>query len=98
MSGDRRNRSPATIDGATGKPEKAPPQRTPPIKLDNLRNIRDELGRVYREARAGKIGSQDATRFAFVLGQLRDLVISMDIEQRLLALEEGSKNGRCINS
>ena len=61
--------------------------RTPPIKLDSLRHLRDELGRVYREARAGKIATQDATRLAFMLGQLRELVMAMEIEGRIAALE-----------
>lgn len=83
-----RNRHPATIDGEAGNVI-PPPRlvRTPPIKLDSLRNLRDELGRVYREARCGRIPTQDATRLAFILGQLRELVVVMDIETRLAALE-----------
>lgn len=81
------NRQPATIDSDTGKVILTP-ARTPPIKLDTLRNLRDEMGRVYREARAGKIQTQDATRFVFVLDKLRDVLIAMDIEKRIEVLEE----------
>lgn len=81
------NRQPATVDGDTGKVILAP-TRTPPIKLDTLRNLRDEMGRVYRETRAGKIQTQDATRLVFVLDKLRDVLMAMDIEKRIEALEE----------
>lgn len=83
-----RNRQAVTIDGETGKPETAPRQRTPPLKLDTLRSIRDELGRVYREARTAKLATQDATRLAYLLGQLRETVVLIDLESRLAALEE----------
>jgi hypothetical protein len=66
------------------------PARTPPIKLDSLRHLRDEMGRVYREARAGKIDTQDATRLVFVLGELRKLHEVIELEQRIGALEEKS--------
>jgi hypothetical protein len=46
------------------------------------------MGRVYREARAGKIQTQDATRLVFVLDKLRDVLMAMDIEKRIEALEE----------
>ncbi|MBK9326069.1 MAG: hypothetical protein IPN00_06990 [Hydrogenophilales bacterium] len=63
------------------------PTRTPPIKLDSLRHLRDEMGRVYREAWAGKIDTQDATRLVFVLGELRKLYEVIELEQRIDALE-----------
>jgi len=81
------NRQPATVDGDTGKVILTP-ARTPPIKLDTFRNLRDEMGRVYREARAGKIQTQDATRLVFVLDKLRDVLMAMDIEKRIEALED----------
>jgi hypothetical protein len=81
------NRQLATVDGDTGKVILTP-TRTPPIKLDTFRNLRDEMGRVYREARAGKIQTQDATRLVFVLDKLRDVLMAMDIEKRIEALEE----------
>jgi hypothetical protein len=80
------NRLPAIVDGDTGKRVLAP-VRTPPVKLDTLRHLRDEMGRVYRDARVGKIEPQDATRLAFVLDRLRDLLIAMDLERRIAELE-----------
>lgn len=84
------NRPPATIDGESGKAVMTVP-RTPPLKLDNLRSIRDELGRVYRQARSGKLNTQDGTRLVYMLDKLRDLVIAIELEERLTALEEGNK-------
>lgn len=81
------NRHPVTMAGETGKAVSTPAKRIPPIKLDTLRNIRDEMGRVYREARAGSIDTRDLTRFCFALTQLRDVVIALDIEIRIEALE-----------
>lgn len=89
-----RNRTRATVDGDGQSVILAPrllPVRTPPIKLDTLRHLRDELGRVYREARIGKIPTQDATRLAFVLGQLREMVLAMELERRVEILE-GNRN------
>lgn len=81
------NTAPVTVDGKTGKPILTRIKKTPPIKLDTLRNIRDEMGRIYREARAGKMATQDLTRFCFALDKLRDVVIAMEIEGRLELLE-----------
>lgn len=84
------NRPPVTLDGKTGKPDDAPRLvRTPPIKLDSLRAIRDEAGRVYREMRTGKMATQDGTRLVFVLGQMRELCLEIEIEERIRKLEEG---------
>ena len=83
------NTKPVTIDGKTGKPVTPHPVRTAPIKLNNLRSIRDELARLYRLARAGKIETQDATRLAYLLSELRQMTIAIEIEDRLVKLEEG---------
>lgn len=63
------------------------PCRVAPIKLDTLRHIRDEMGRVYREARAGRIDTQDLTRFVYALDKLRAVVADLDLERRVAALE-----------
>lgn len=83
-----RNRQLANPEGKREKGVSATPsRRTPPIKLATLQNVRDELGRLYREARTGKVATQDATRLAFIIGQLRELIRDMDIERRIAALE-----------
>jgi hypothetical protein len=83
------NRQPLTVDGKTGNVVLAP-TRTPPIKLDSLRHLRDEMGRVYREARAGKIDPQHASRLVFMLGELRKLHEAIELEERIEALEGNS--------
>lgn len=83
------NRQPLTLDSKTGNVVLTP-TRTPPIKLDSLRHLRDEMGRVYREARAGKLNPQDATRLVFVLGELRKLYEAIELEERIAALEGNS--------
>lgn len=80
-----KNRHPLTIDGETGKPETLPRVRR--VKLDSLRTIRDEMARVYREARGGVIETQDATRFVFMLDKLREMTMTLEIEDRLTRLE-----------
>jgi hypothetical protein len=87
-----RNKDELTLDAATGKPVPTP-GRVAPIKLDTLRHIRDEMGRVYREARAGRIDTQDLTRFVYALDRLGSLVVAMDVEQRLIELEKRHEPG-----
>lgn len=83
------NRQPLTVDSKTGNVVLTP-TRTPPIKLDSLRHLRDEMGRVYREARAGKIDTQGATRLIYMLGELRKLYEAIELEDRIEALEGNS--------
>ena len=78
------NRLPSTVSGATKKDDLTPPLgRLAPIKLDTFRHIRDELGRLYREARQGRIATADATRLAYLLGEIHKAVADEDLERRL---------------
>lgn len=82
------NRLPSTVSVAIEKDDLAPRLgRLAPIKLDTFRHIRDELGRLYREARQGRIATSDATRLAYLLSEIRKVVADEDIERRLSALE-----------
>ena len=82
-----------TTDEAEGNRALPPllPVRTRPIPLATLRDLRSELGAIYRMARSGKVATQDLTRFAYALGCLRDMLIAEEIELRLTRLE--AKNG-----
>jgi hypothetical protein len=60
------DKQPETVDGRTGKPEGTPPQ----IKLKTLDNVRQEMARVYRDARQGRIDTQEGSRLIYMLGQL----------------------------
>lgn len=84
------NRKPVTLSNegeivASIGGEKLP--RIVPIKLSTLGEIRSELGRLYREARMGRIDTADASRLTYILGQLREMHLAMEIESRLLELE-----------
>jgi hypothetical protein len=59
----------------------------PQIRLNDLEAVRREMARVYREARGGMINSQDASRFVYILGELRKLFEATDLERRIKTLE-----------
>lgn len=59
-------------------------------RLHDMRSLRRELGHLYREARAGKVDIQDASRLANILGILARIIQSSDIETRLEALERAA--------
>ena len=61
--------------------------KVPQIPLATLLHVRNELARIYREARCGLLDPSDLTKFAFALGELRKLVVDMDLEARIAALE-----------
>jgi len=68
-------------------------------KLDTIPRVREELGRVYRDARrkAGRdLSPSDASRLAFVLQKIGETLIAQDIVDgittRLDAIER--KGGR----
>lgn len=58
------------------------------IDLSNLRDVRLELAHVYREMNAGRLESQDATRAAYVLRQIHDVIVTSELEKRLEELEQ----------
>lgn len=63
------------------------------LKLVGIEDVRRELARLYRAAKAGEVDTQDASRLANILAILSRLIEGSDIEQRLAALEE-SGGGR----
>lgn len=63
-------------------------QRTP---LKSAENVRAELARLYRQARAGEIEVADASRLGNLLQILGRMIETSDLEQRLEKLE--AKNG-----
>ena len=67
------------------------------VKLDTLRNVRSEMGRLYRLWVGGKIEPTAMNKGIYALGEIRGSIegeMLADIEKRLatLALKEG-KNG-----
>lgn len=79
-----------TIDGATGKVEPTPGafgKDGRRIDLSNLRDVRIELARLYRQMDAEQITSADGSRRAFVLKTIHDVIVSAEIEKRVDELE-----------
>lgn len=60
---------------------------TPKIKLATIEDCRREMASVYRDARSGRIDSQDGSRFIYMLSQIGKLIELSDIETRIEALE-----------
>lgn len=73
-----------TFDAATGKPDPTPRR----IDLSTLRDVRLELAAVYRKMDSGEIESQDGTRRAYVLKTIHDVIVSAELERRIIELEE----------
>lgn len=86
------DRQAVTIDGATGEHLPTPPtkKRHRHIKLETVRDVRNELARTYRAARVGEIPPEAASRFTFMLGTLGKLIVDSEFEQRLTALERST--------
>ena len=66
----------------------------PTPKLPKLRTIRDcrkELALVYYDARRGAIAAQDATRLAYLLIGLANMIRDHELEARIQKLEETAK-------
>jgi len=68
-----------------GSGELLPP--TPRIDLHDACAIRRELASVYRDARAGKIETQEATRLAYILDLLRRAYETSQLQDRIESLE-----------
>lgn len=77
-----------TFDGNTGQPEDTLQKPVRRIDLSSLRDVRLELAVVYRKMDSGEIESQDGTRRAFVLKTIHDVIVSAELERRIIELEE----------
>jgi hypothetical protein len=55
--------------------------------LDSAIGVRNELGRLYKAARTGKVTASDAAKLASVLDVLRRTIQSSDLQTRLELLE-----------
>lgn len=73
-------------------PPEPTPRRQKRTKLGNVREIRAELARVYRKAKAGEIDSGTATRLAYLLDLMSRMIERSELEERVEALE--AKAGR----
>ena len=57
------------------------------INLATSEDVRREMARVYREARAGKLPISDATKFSYILTQILKAYELTVLESRLEVLE-----------
>ena len=66
-----------------------PTPRAPVAKIDlhTLDDVRREMGKLYREARSGRIDTRDATRLAYILGEMVKLFAVRELEARVKVLE-----------
>ena len=82
------------IDGETGI--LAPTPRR--IDLSSLRDVRLELAHVYRSLDAGRIESHEATRRAYVLKMIHDVLVSAELERRIDELEAKAFEGGTLTA
>ena len=69
------------------EPSKIIQHPTPRINLSTAEDIRREMGRVYRDARGGKLPTNEATKLTYVLSQILRATEVYILEKRLAALE-----------
>jgi hypothetical protein len=62
-----------------------PTRRGP--ELASLTDVRREMSKVYREARSGKLRSDEASRFTFMLSSIGKVLEVCELERRLEQLE-----------
>jgi len=60
-------------------------------ELASLIAVRKEMSKVYRQVRSGKIRSEEGSRLTFILASIGKVIEAADLEQRLIALEQGAK-------
>jgi hypothetical protein len=56
-------------------------------RLETIRDVQNQIARLYREARSGTIDVQDASRLANVLAILGRMIGESEFEARIAALE-----------
>jgi hypothetical protein len=59
------------------------------LKLVTIKDVRSELGRLYRSAKAGRTQVADASKLSNILAILARCIESSELEQRVKALEDG---------
>lgn len=83
------HRQALTIENTGGAVVPTPPSGKRPkhIQLDTIQDVKNELARVYRSARAGHLPPEVASRFTFMLSTLGKLIELGELERRLDSLE-----------
>ena len=60
------------------------------IRLSSIKDCRRELAKVYADARHGSVDPQNATRLAYILVAISNMVKDHELEERIKKLEEES--------
>jgi hypothetical protein len=79
------SRKSVTLDNETGKADPLPRSDR---RLASIKDVRIALAGVYRDARTGKIDTQDATRLGYLLNLIRVCIVEGELETRLTSLEQ----------
>ncbi len=58
-----------------------------PGSLSNIFRIQQEMGKVYRDARTGRIKPSDGTKLIYILNTMANLIEKGELEKRLDELE-----------
>lgn len=62
------------------------------LRLGSIREVRRELQKVYEDAKAGRMSTQDAGRLTYILQSLASMIRDSDLESRIQKLEQ--QNGK----
>ena len=97
-AGNGNDKTPGTALVPVVQPAPIPPPPPPPpatkrIRLGTVREVHRELQRVYREARGGRLPTQTATRLAYLLNLMAQMIVQSDLEARIEVLEQGGRRG-----
>ncbi len=64
------------------------PFKSKRIRLSNIKDVRYEMAKVYKDARNGLIPAQEATRLVYMLVSLGNMIRDSVLEERITALEK----------
>lgn len=70
-----------------------PPKPTQRIRLGSLHEIRAELARVYRDARARRLPMEDATKLTYILVHLARVTDQATVEAEMCEMEDALRKG-----
>jgi hypothetical protein len=72
-----------------GNGQNPTPSRKPNVgRLSTMNSVRQEMARVYREARRGEKNTQEAGRLVYILSQIARIIEGSDLDQRINKLEQ----------
>ena len=90
MKNSRKN----DVEIITAEGETDPPPRW--VSLNSLHDVRREMASVYRQAKAGRMDVQEATRLTYILSNIAKVIETSDVAMRLELLETILKERRAL--